>query len=340
MDSWIWQPRLPADLGAGSTAPRSCSRQQRFAYGDTDDATLFVVPVHLRIDGVESKVLLEGDELRIPLPIADAVVVVNAGGHGFVRVAYDDALRARLAGDALAALTVVDRYNLVDDAWNAVVAGRLTPPDFVDFVEGFGAERDLAVWQAIGDRPARRRPVARGRAVRRVPGSRRRARRPGARRRSAGSRGPARTTSPASCAACSSAMLAVLGNDADAQARCRAILADAPSDPELVSAATSAVAAVGTDADYDALPGQRSARATTPQDQLRYLYALAEFPDAEQIQRTHRPGLVRRGQDAERAVPARTGASPTATTGAGVGRGAPALGRGQRAASRTTRSCA
>src|SRR5207344_3280820 len=84
-----------------------------------------------------------------PLPSPEATVLVNAGGNGFMRVAYDDALRARLTGEALTNLTVIDRYNLVDDAWNAVIAGRLAAADFLTFVEGFQSERDLAVWQAI-----------------------------------------------------------------------------------------------------------------------------------------------------------------------------------------------
>ncbi len=149
MDSWIWQPGYPL-ISARLDGTTLVLGQQRFSYGDTDDATLFVVPIHLRIDGVESKVLIEGDELRVPLPSADATVVVNAGGHGFMRVAYDEVLRARLTGETLRSLTVVERYNLVDDAWNAVIAGRLTAMEFIDFVEGFGDERDLAVWQAIG----------------------------------------------------------------------------------------------------------------------------------------------------------------------------------------------
>jgi puromycin-sensitive aminopeptidase len=80
-------------------------------------------------------------------------------------------------------------------------------------------------------------------------------------------------------------MLAVLGDDADAQARCRAILAGAPRDPELVAGATSAVASVGTDAEYDEFLA-KFRNAPTPQERLRYLYALAEFPTAAQIQRT------------------------------------------------------
>ena len=95
-------------------------------------------------------------------------------------------------------------------------------------------------------------------------------------------------------------MLAVLGDDTDAQDRCRALLdgtgpdrtgpdasaSDGPTtDPELIAAATNAVAAVGTDADYATFLA-RFRTAATPQEQLRYMYALAEFPDAVQIERT------------------------------------------------------
>ncbi|MFM2077932.1 MAG: hypothetical protein RJA49_1822, partial [Actinomycetota bacterium] len=149
MDSWIWQPGYPLVSARvdGSTLVLS---QQRFAFGDTEDPTVFVVPVHLRVDGVETKVLLEGFETRVALPSATSAVVVNAGGHGFMRVAYDSALRSRLVGDELDSLTIIDRYNLVDDAWNEVVAGRLSAGEFLTFVEGFAGERDLAVWQVIG----------------------------------------------------------------------------------------------------------------------------------------------------------------------------------------------
>ena len=84
-------------------------------------------------------------------------------------------------------------------------------------------------------------------------------------------------------------VLAVLGNDADALAQCRSILQAYDRgdsvDPELVSAATNAVAANGTDTDYDEFVA-KFRHPVTPQDQLRYLYALAEFPEAAQIERT------------------------------------------------------
>jgi len=79
----------------------------------------------------------------------DALVVANAGAHGFFRVEYDAALLARLSGPALATLSTAERYSLVDDAWASVVAGRLTGEAYARFVRGFSDEPDLAVWEIV-----------------------------------------------------------------------------------------------------------------------------------------------------------------------------------------------
>lgn len=286
MDSWIWQAGYPL-ISARLDGSELILSQQRFAYGEVDDPTLFVTPIHLRVDGVESKVLLDGFDLRVAVPSAESSVVVNAGGHGYMRVAYDASLRGRIVGQ-LDDLTTIDRYNLIDDAWNEVVAGRLDAIDFVEFVEGFGSNRELAVWQAIAiglrgvgrllDGPAYEAlqqrvaalvapvvedlgwvPVAEeGDLIAKL-------------------RGLLVGT------------LAVLGNDAAALTHCRSILQAYDRgdgvDPELVSAATNAVAANGTDTDYDEFVA-KFRNPSTPQEQLRYLYALAEFPEATQIERS------------------------------------------------------
>ena len=289
MDSWIWQPGYPllsASLAEGPSGTQLVLRQNRFTFGDADDPTLFVVPVHLRNGDEVWKVLLDGHEIRVPLPHPEAAVIVNAGGHGFVRVTYDDALRARLVGDVVAQLTTVDRYNLVDDAWNAVVAGRLGAPEFLDFVdEVVSVERELAVWQAIavglrglgrlveGDTDAALQARVRllaAPALAELGWEQR--------------EGDDDLTSK--LRGLLVGMVAVLGGDVEAQQRCRQILTVADGvHPELVAAATNVVAAVGTDVDYDEFL-QQFRTAATPQAQLRYLYALAEFPTAEQIDRT------------------------------------------------------
>ncbi len=192
MDSWIWQPGYPL-VSASIDGDELVLRQQRFAYDsgtlDADAApTTWLVPVHVRNGASESVVLLDGTEARAPLADPAGPVVVNAGGHGFYRVGYSAALRDRLtSGETLATLGSLERYNLVDDAWQEVVAGRLAAAEFLTFLEGFQGERELAVWQIDRPRPARPRPPARRRRLPGVPGSRprpagaggRRARRPG-----------------------------------------------------------------------------------------------------------------------------------------------------------------
>jgi puromycin-sensitive aminopeptidase len=284
MDSWIWQPGFPM-LSVKLVGTEVVIAQQRFAYGETDDPTLWVVPVHLRIDDVESKVLLDSGETRVSLPSPEAVVVVNAGGHGFVRVTYDETLRARLVGDAVTKLTIIDRYNLVDDAWNAVLAGRLGAIEFVDFVEGFAPERDLAVWQvmAIGLRGVGR--LIEGSAY------------DSFRHRVRLLAGPVlndlgweptkdEDDLTGKLRGLLVSLVGALGNDTQVQQRCAEIEASPDGvPPELVAAATGVVASVGGVHEYEQfLEHFRSA--TTPQQQLRYLYALAEFPTADLIQRT------------------------------------------------------
>jgi puromycin-sensitive aminopeptidase len=56
-------------------------------------------------------------------------------------------------------------------------------------------------------------------------------------------------------------------------------------DPPVTAAVVSVVAATGGAAEYDRYL-ERFREATTPQEQLRYLYALADFPDEDLMART------------------------------------------------------
>jgi len=78
---------------------------------------------------------------------------------------------------------------------------------------------------------------------------------------------------------------AVLGADTTLVERARQLLADPGAEPAMVAAATIVVANHGSDADYDQFV-HHFEHASTPQEQLRYLYALADFPSREQLTRT------------------------------------------------------
>lgn len=304
MDSWIWQPGYPlvsAELRDGALA----LRQQRFAFEESDDPTTWLIPVHVRIGERQSLVVLRDAEQTIGLGDGDpgelgggfahdTPIVVNAGGRGFYRVAYSPELLGRLTGAALATLDTLERYNLVDDAWNSVVAGKLGAADFLAFAEEFAAERELAVWQAllIGLRAAGRtlsddaypRFQERVRALLAPVVA------------DLGEPVAGEDDLRAKLRATVTAALAVLGDDVPTQQRLRAIYdrsvaspdADADGDEldaELVAAATTCVAATGDADDYDRMLA-RYRNAPTPQDALRHLYALAEFADEALIMRT------------------------------------------------------
>jgi hypothetical protein len=76
-----------------------------------------------------------------------------------------------------------------------------------------------------------------------------------------------------------------MGADTTLVERARHLLDDPTAEPALVAAATVVVANYGNDADHDEFV-QRFENASTPQEQLRYLYALAEFPAEAQMHRT------------------------------------------------------
>ncbi|MGB3734839.1 MAG: M1 family metallopeptidase [Ilumatobacter sp.] len=295
MDSWIWQPGFPlvsARLVPSAEGGRELElSQQRFCYSDLDpaDDSVWVIPVHVRNGGDVNTVLLDSAEpVTVPLSSADDVVVVNALGHGFFRVAYDSELRARLANvAALADLSTLERYMLVDDAWSSTVAGTMSAADLLDVLDGFVDENEYGVWHAI--------VIALGGVSRLVDGAALDAFRARVRALVApalnrlGDTAPGESDLRAKLRGQLLRTMGALGRDADAIARCRSLV-DARRngesvDPELLAAATSVVAANGDHADYDRmLDGFRNA--TTPQEELRHLMSLPEFNDADLIART------------------------------------------------------
>ncbi len=295
MDAWIFQGGYPL-VRAGLSPDGQSLRlsQRRFVYSDVPDATQWPVPLHIRQSAggrsSTTRVLLDAEEQDLPLVAPDAVVLVNAGGHGFLRVRYEPALLDRLAGPALAEMSTIERYNLVDDAWAAVIAGESTAAEFLRLARGFGDETTLPVWQAlsaslgfcdrlIDDPDAREqfRTFVRGLAgpaLQRlgwVP-------RDGEDDLTGELRGLLIRT------------VAILGDDRDAQAKARTLYRQSLDDsssvaPPVASAALTVVAATGDEADYQQVLGVFET-STNPQDQLRHLYALADFDSEELMART------------------------------------------------------
>jgi len=163
MTTWIDQGGFPlvsvtdADGGTGQVA----IAQEPFFYapGDATSAigSRWAVPVMARaLGGAHARLLLREQTATLDVPggagPVDAArpptVVVNAGGAGYFRVRYSPAHLRRLAA-ALGTLEALERFNLVGDTWAAVVAGRAPLDDFLTLAEALGAEGDPDVWAQV-----------------------------------------------------------------------------------------------------------------------------------------------------------------------------------------------
>ncbi|MEM1335326.1 MAG: M1 family metallopeptidase, partial [Actinomycetota bacterium] len=295
MDSWIWQPGYPLVSASLSDDGTTLTLEQhRFHFADDDpdpapgDDDTWVIPVAVRVGDATTTLLLDGRRADVAVSSVGAPIVVNAGGDGFFRVAYDGQLRRRFTPEVLSTTSTLERFNLVDDAWAATIAGRMTSVELLDWLDAFSDETELAVWQAI---------VGALRGLSRLVDDDALA---ALQQRTRAMAGPALAAlgEPVADEAdlagklrgLLTSTMGVLGNDIATIDRCRDLLAAGDGgatdlDPELVAAATTVVAASGDAATYERmLEGFRTG--ATPQDQLRNLYALAEFDDADLIHRT------------------------------------------------------
>ncbi|MEY4361060.1 MAG: hypothetical protein RL391_366 [Actinomycetota bacterium] len=292
MDSWIWQPGYPLVTARSSGDGHSVVfSQQRFSFSPHGPATdqSWLVPVHVRIGSTETKFVLGKESAEIVLDDPSAPVIVNAGGYGFYRVSYSSELLARIDRVTLASMSTIERYTLVDDSWSAVVGGRLSAADFLQFLGSFENETDLAVWQTIVASLRAASRLVDGEALTAL------------RNRVVDLVAPALERLTWSPQAAEDDLrgtlrgllittIATLGHHQPSIDRCRDLLGVAQSSPDtvhpdLVAAATTVTAAFGGETEYEDMK-KRFLGSTNPQEQLRYLYALAEFPSATLIDRT------------------------------------------------------
>lgn len=312
MDSWIFQggfPTLSAQLDGTTLTiaqeptsyPSGESTGAADATDDTGDTNetegaTWSVPVFLRwpgADGDESQrvaTLLEGPSTTIDLSAAPDWFLLNAGSAGFVRAAYTTEQLDALADVAIDALDPIERFAIVDDASAAMLAGRTSSIAFLNLIEAMSGESDRSVWQRlIGglrqldrlvDGEARERLQDIAHDILAPPlanlglGPR-----PGDDDRSRQLRGDLIRA------------LGTVANDPEIQYECKRTAAVGRRDPELVdpmilAAAVDVVASVGDQADFDDFVAQWR-EAATPQAEIRYLNALADFSDPALVARLH-----------------------------------------------------
>ncbi|MFN8524921.1 MAG: M1 family metallopeptidase [Chloroflexota bacterium] len=311
MDSWIFQGGFPlVSVETRNDGRQLAITQQRFRYIQEgqpsgwssqwkeetpaeDGPPLWQVPVMLRLSAsgrrATRKLLVSEGEFTVDLPPDVDWIVANREGSGFFRVRYTPELLKRLTADVQHVLGPVERFNLVSDTWASTLAGLTSVSDFLDMARLFGSETDRNVWLAItgglgfletmlepADRP-RLHAFARdliAPAVERLGWERR------------GDESELTSQLRGTLVGA----LGSLGDDEDTKTRARELHAKlvedrASVDRDLVPAVISVLAHSGSVDDYDVF-WERYKEASTPQEEQRYLFALASFQNRDLVQRT------------------------------------------------------
>jgi puromycin-sensitive aminopeptidase len=290
MSTWVNQPGHPL-VSAELTGPSELQlSQRRFLLdgkeGGAEADQRWAVPVTLRYattDGavVREQLLLEDQSTQVILKGSPSWLLVNESAWGVYRVGYSDDLRGRLLG-ALGQLDERERLSLVSDTWAAAVAGLVPLGAPLELWSALRDERDPDVWWTISGglglldlvSDEKVRPMLQGltRALAGPllddvgwgPGD-----------------GSQETPRLARLRARLVTLLGTVGADDNVQAEARRRLAEAdgggsPLPPDLATAVAQVAATAGGEREWDTLYA-RYKRATTPQDEVRYLYALGAF---------------------------------------------------------------
>src|SRR2546429_324750 len=300
MDGWIFKPGYPL-VSVRLEGRELVLSQQRFTYlaepleggpPSGEPGAHWRVPVQLRIraGGKPSvnRLILSDADARVPSPAALEAVVVHEGGHGFYRVRFTPELLERLVRH-LPDLAPIERFNLVNDAWAVTAAGLGSLTDYLDLTARFRSERDRNVWSVL---------IASFHALNRIV-------EPADRPRLAAfvrdRLTPAFTELGWTVRADEDELtrqlrgdlaraLGTLGDDVAVQQEAANLYAPHVEsgryvDPNVLPALIAILAHAGDAARYDEFL-RRFRAATTPQEEQRYLYALAGFRRPELVAHT------------------------------------------------------
>jgi puromycin-sensitive aminopeptidase len=157
MDAWVFTAGHPfVSVSKGEKAGSVSLEQSQFKFlpGSEDKGQLYPVPISLRAKiasgkTVNQKFLLEAKQHSLTIGEAIDWVVINAGGSGFYRARYEPSLALSLTERVKDNLSVIERFNLVNDTWSSLRGGLTSAPDYLEMLKGFVEENDVNVWSII-----------------------------------------------------------------------------------------------------------------------------------------------------------------------------------------------
>jgi puromycin-sensitive aminopeptidase len=156
MDAWVSIPGHPVvEVSQAAEAGTITLTQRDFKFlSEASTDSIWPIPVHVRSKSASGEVseqvtLFDKKSQNISIGENFQWVVVNVDGNGFFRVIYSPDLADKLTAKAQENLTVVERFNLINDSWSAVRAGVLPASNYLSLVKLFSSETDPTVWGLI-----------------------------------------------------------------------------------------------------------------------------------------------------------------------------------------------
>ena len=294
MDTWIFQPGYPLiGVEKDGKSIRLTQRIFRYLQDGSDQDRKWHAPIFLRAgtkSGVINKtLLLTEQEQRIELDEPAEWIVVNAGAHGFYRVRYSGELLDALKHGLQSRLSAVERFSLVNDTWAATLAGLTPLTDYLGLMALLPDENDVNVWTTvIGSGHHMVRVLDDGQCVKLEQQLRDLFAPAVARLGWEPKKGESELESQLRGDLIGA--LGAVAQDQACQQRARELFARYEKDPNsvdrnLVPAFVAIVAHTGSAADYEKFYNKFKT-AKTPQDETRYLFALANFRVPALIDRT------------------------------------------------------
>lgn len=152
MHAWTTQPGFPLVRASFNKNGLSLS-QERFFVNPRHASTnsykhLWPVPVSLKdASGTLNTVLMTGKDLLVPV---NTISKLNIDETGFYRIAYTPEVLKNFAKRIeKGALSVLDRWGIISNAWALAQAGELDTPVVLELCQAFKKETDFTVFSAM-----------------------------------------------------------------------------------------------------------------------------------------------------------------------------------------------
>jgi tricorn protease interacting factor F2/3 len=137
MNEWIRKPGYPV-VNVKLDGKKLMIRQQRFLLNGSSEPSNWPVPITMKINGKEQKLLMEKSEESMAVPESVDSLKLNLEETGFYRVYYEG-LYGRVWRSNL---SPVDRYGIVSDAHAFTIQGKMDFSRYLELLDRYTNEQE------------------------------------------------------------------------------------------------------------------------------------------------------------------------------------------------------